>query len=310
MNVGEALRPAVFHRHVTEKWVFSPPAVRNRARIERKSPEKMMSTATPPRIKGVFSCEDTGYVGFGGTKRKIGRNFHVYAEEQDDGRILVQSLNSGMAPSGPQEIMSREELLSKFLPEPELYLNQVLPLMEKVESHVERGDRHRAKGESYSAEFEYRSALDLAEDHVRAVFGLGLVYLDRGDAASGAQVFKRLVGLRAAFEARHKHLFNEFGIKLRKCGLFAEALEYYSRAREFSGDDENLTYNIGRAWFEKGDPARARKLLLQALEMRPDFPECREFLAVVEHTLSPRPGARVRHRSETGREDARRSGGQ
>jgi len=70
-------------------------------------------------------------------------------------------------------------------------------------------------------------------------------------------IFGELVTMDGAFENRHKHLFNEFGINLRKSSLFEEAVRYYSRALEINGDlfgeDENLYYNLARAYYEKGE---------------------------------------------------------
>lgn len=247
------------------------------------------------RIRGVFSTEEGITLGFGGTKRRTKQNFFVYVEEDAEGRIAVQGLNKNLLPSGPKTTIDREELLAKYLPEPAMWLNEVRPRLARLETHVKNGDQHRANGANYSAEFEYQGALELDEEHVRATFGLGLVYLERRDAANAVKVFKRLVKLKGAFEAGHRHLFNEFGIQLRKARLFGEALKYYARALEFSKDDEHLFYNMGRALFEKNDPVKAKKFLDKALRLNPDFPECREFLRVVEYVLHPRAGLRVRH---------------
>ena len=58
--------------------------------------------------------------------------------------------------------------------------------------------------------------------NVRANFGIGLCYIDRGEREKATEVFERLVKLDAAFEDEHKHLFNEFGISLRKAGMASE----------------------------------------------------------------------------------------
>lgn len=257
-----------------------------------------MNNGNGERIRGVFSAEEDIVLGFGGTKRRTKQNFYVYVVEDGQGRIEVQGLNKNLLPSGPKKSISREELLAKYLPEPGVWLNEVRPRLQDLEGHVKKGDEHRAKGANYSAEFEYQNALGLDEEHVRATFGLGLVYLERRDSANAVKVFKRLVKLKGAFESEHKHLFNEFGIQLRKSQLFAEALKYYARAMEFSKDDEHLYYNMGRALFEKNDPAKAKRFLDKALRINPDFEECREFLRVVEYVLNPRPGMRVRKGGE------------
>jgi hypothetical protein len=61
------------------------------------------------------------------------------------------------------------------------------------------------------------------------------------------------VGLEAAFAPEHKHLFNEFGISLRKSRMVDQSIEYSTRALALTSTDENLHYNVARAYFEKGD---------------------------------------------------------
>ena len=171
------------------------------------------------RFKGAFSSQVEAVVGFGATKRKLKQTINVYAEEQGDGTFRVRVLNKHCVPSGKTRIISRDELLREFLPEPDLYLNKVVPMLREVGRTVDMADDHRAQGALMSAEFEYKNALRVDEEHIRATFGLGLTYLDRGELDSAHLVFRRILSLDAAFGPEHKHLFNEFGIKMRKNGM-------------------------------------------------------------------------------------------
>ena len=232
-----------------------------------------------PRIHGVFSCEREVTVEGGGEARTRTATFYVFASE-DEGGLNVQGLNRHYIPAGQKTPMSREEFLAEFLPEPELWLNKVGPQMAELEATVNRAEDMRRGGELYSAEFEFRQALTLDEEHVRATFGLGLTYLAQRDEQKAGKVFERLVGMDAAFETQHKHLFNEFGIALRKSGLHDQALAYYGRADTLSQTkDDHLLYNIARTLYEKGEAEEAATRLRQALALNPDFPECRQFLA-------------------------------
>ena len=234
------------------------------------------------RIKGIFSSEGSLYVGFGSTKQRVKKNYYIFAEEDEDGAIRYQALGDNMVPTGPKKPIRREELLKEYLPEPQLYLNQVLPQLKRAEDAADRGDEQRAQGRTYSAEFEYKEALRIQEDHVRSTFGLGLVYLDRGDREAAVNVFKRLVGIRAAFEPEHKHLFNEFGMKLRKSGLLPQALKYYGRAYRLSRNDDHLLFNMARVLYEKGKPRQARTFLKKSLSINAGMEESRRFLEFLE----------------------------
>jgi len=234
------------------------------------------------RIKGVFSTESSQYLGFGETKKRVSQQIFVYAEEQTDGRVVIQRLNRAFMPGGPKKRISREDLLKKYVPEPAMYLNKVVPIMRRVEDAVEKGDQHRERQEYFSAEFEYKNALRVDEDHIRATFGLGLTYMDRNEKDSAEMVFRKLVSMDAAFEPEHKHIFNEFGIRMRKLKMYKQAMKYYARAYHLCKDDEHLIYNMARTLHEKGRPSTARRFLARALAMNPDFTECKRFQEYLE----------------------------
>lgn len=235
------------------------------------------------RMRGVFSTESSHYLGFGGSRRRVSQQIFVLADEQRDGTFSIQRLNRNFLPSGPKKVVNREELLKSYLPEPSIYMNKVVPIMRRMEETVERGDRHRERTELFSAEFEYQSALGLDEDHVRSTFGLGLTYLERNEVENAERVFRKLVRLEAAFEVEHKHLFNEFGIQMRKRGMYSQAMRYYARAYQLSKDDEHLIYNMARTLYEKGSLRISRRFLEKALRMQPDFEECRQFLEYLDN---------------------------
>ncbi len=234
------------------------------------------------RFKGAFSTQSQSAIGFGSTKRKVKLNIYVYAEEQPDGTFVLRSLNKHYIPTGRSVVVTREQLLAEYLPEPDLYMNKVVPMMRQVRQTVDAGDEHRVQGELMSAEFEYKSALRVDEEHIRATFGLGLTYLDRGEVENANLVCRRIITLEAAFSAEHKHLFNEFGIKMRKNRMYAQALRYYFKAFRLTRDDEHLLYNIARTYYEKDKLKLAKKFCDMALALDPAFEEGLALTRVIE----------------------------
>ena len=241
-----------------------------------------LSDNTMKKIRGVFSTEVQSVVGHGATKKKTSRQIMYFAEELSEGNVTLRVLNENFVPSGEGREIPREELLTKFLPEPEVYIARTVPAMQELEKRVKKGDRHRQQKELFTAEFEFKQALRIDEDHVRATFGLGLTFLDRGEASKAGVVFKKLVKMDAAFEEKHKHLLNEFGIKLRKNLLYEEALEYYSKAYTVCRTDEHLLYNMARAFYEKRETGKAKHYLSKALELKRDFAEANEFMDILD----------------------------
>lgn len=229
-------------------------------------------------ISGVFSSQEVKKVGTGTTTRKTIQKTLWFCTEQPDGQIEVQPLNTNYVPSGPKRRLSLEQFLSMFSPEPEVYMTSVFPKMRELNKTIARADRHRANGESFSAEMEYGNALKVDEENVRANFGLGLTYLTRGENDKADNIFGRLVKLEAVFEEEHKHLFNEFGINLRKSGMLDQAASYYGRALELSQNDANLFYNMARVYLEKKDIPQAVNHLVRSLDLNPRLEPAIKFL--------------------------------
>nr|WP_321256144.1 tetratricopeptide repeat protein [uncultured Pseudodesulfovibrio sp.] len=229
------------------------------------------------KIKGIFSTQTVAKVGTGTTQRKTIQKTYWDVEEQDETIISVQPLNRNYVPSGPKRQIERDDFLTKFNPEPEFYVSTVYPAIKEMDGAIVRGEKHRERGAAYSAEFEYQQAMSIDEENVRANFGLGLTYLDRGDQVKANDIFERLVGLEAAFEAEHKHLFNDFGINMRKNKMYDQALQYYLRAEELVKNDEHLFHNIARCYFEKGNVDECKKYLIKSLAVNPNLEASKQF---------------------------------
>ena len=223
------------------------------------------------RISGIFSCKTTLTVGFGTTKHTALSETFWFVKETPKGTFLVQSLDMDFKRQGEPFEISRHKLFEDYHLEPDLsyrLLSQPLLI----------GDHYRATEKHARAEQEYQKIKRIDEDNIRANFGLGLLYLSMDKQDKATYIFNRLVGLEEAFEPQHKHLFNEFGISLRKKGLFDEALKYYFRARELSEDDDHLLLNIARVYYEQNRLPEAETAAREALALNPDLAEARRLL--------------------------------
>jgi tetratricopeptide (TPR) repeat protein len=243
-------------------------------------PENTTDALQP--VKGVFATQTVATVGFGATKRRIKQTSYIYVEYDGEGGVVCQALNEQFIATGKKRVISRGDLFRKFVPAPDIYLDKFLPAKQALEQAVDTADRCRLGGQLFSAEFEYKNALRMDENHIRASFGLGLTYLEHGDAANASIVFRKLATLKGGLAPEFKHLFNEFGIQLRKNHMYAEAVRHYAKAIQLGSDDENLFCNLARALYEKGNVQAARRFLDKALAARPDFAVARKFKAFIE----------------------------
>jgi len=223
------------------------------------------------RISGIFSRKTTIKVGTGTTQSTTTSETFWFIKETPEGSFLIQGLDMDFKRQGTPTEISRTVLFEDYHLEPDLsyrLLSQPLLL----------GDHYRATAKPARAEQEYLKINRIDEDNIRANFGLGLLYLDMNKREQATYIFNKLVGLEETFEPQHKHLFNAFGISLRKKGLFDEALKYYFRARQLSDDDDHLLLNIARVYYEQGKLPEAEAAARAALAINPDLTEARRLL--------------------------------
>jgi len=233
--------------------------------------------ATDLGLECVCSRRSTVKVGTGTTLKKEDSTLYYYAKQIDDDLLAVQSLNSHWAPAGPAQEVTMSELITQYQPEVDMFLKQVKPVMQKIAKAVAKGDRHRNNGEPFSAALEYNNALGLDEKNVRALFGLGLTYLQYNQHDKAKVVFEELIELDGFASAEFKHLFNQFGIELRKQDMTEQACRYYSRAIEVCKTDENLYFNLARAYFHGGLFSEAETTLEMCLFLNPAHEEAQKF---------------------------------
>ncbi|QJB55597.1 hypothetical protein [Pseudodesulfovibrio sp. zrk46] len=237
----------------------------------------MNKITTDGLIEGVFSIERMAKIGTGTTARRVKQTATYYARQVDEDIVQLQGLNNKNVPFGEVVDITKEELLSDYLPMPQLY-NEVIGNLRKVQKSVARGDKFRKRGENFTAEYEYANALNLDEQNVRANFGIGLCLLARDEKEKAQKVFDRIIKIESAFEDEHKHLFNEYGIALRKKKLLGQAVDYYKRALELTQEDENLWYNLARAQFEREEWAKCSEALNKCLALKSDHVEGKKML--------------------------------
>ncbi len=246
------------------------------------------STSSPghEQLSGVFSMETENKIGAGATRRKVKTTTYYFVESIEDGVVHYRTLNGFFVPTGNCQKMPAEAFVAHYKPEPEVYEQKTLPALKQVAKLLAKAERLRSQGQPFSAEVEFKKVLGLDESNVRGIYGLGLTFLDQGKTEDAGGLLKNLVRLDDAFKADNKHMFNEFGIKLRKSKMYDQALAYYASAYKHARNDENLCYNIARTLYDKGDMEKAAIYVKKALEIRPDFPEAAKMLAAIERLLA------------------------
>lgn len=239
-------------------------------------------------VRCVFSSMELMRVGTGTTTKKHASKLYWFVEEIKGRRFAIRQINVRHLPVGNEKIIELDELMSKYLPEVEFFEEKTIPAMELLEEYLDDGEEDRAEGRLYSAESHFNKALVMDERNVRALFNLGLIYLEQKDVDKAKDMMGDLLNVKSAFDGKNQHLFNEFGISLRKSGLFDEAVRYYTRALEFVKMDENLYYNLARANYERSNWEECVEAIYKVFELNPQLEACHELIGIIR-TLVNRP---------------------
>ncbi|MEE8483940.1 MAG: tetratricopeptide repeat protein, partial [Nitrospinota bacterium] len=141
------------------------------------------------------------------------------------------------------------------------------------------GEEHLEKGEFKEAEDKFKRALAFDEENVKAKFGLGKTHLEQGKTDEAMEIFNELSQIDSLFEEENKHVFNEFGIELRKLEKYDLAIANYEKAITIDALDEALYYNLARAYDKKDLLGKAIEKLKEALKIEKDFPEAQTYLS-------------------------------
>jgi len=259
--------------------------------------------AEADRINGYYSEQVKISLGTGATKRQTtGENIFL-AKERPDGTVEMSLLNMSGEPTNIREVVEMEEFLRRCKPKKDYLLPSKklddghLRKKAEADKRASRGNLHLKRKEYNSAEFEYDSALKIDEENVRAHYGLGKMYLEKGEREKAREIFRQLSQIEALFEEDNKHIFNDFGIDLRQNEMYDEAIANYGKALEISSHDPILHFNLARAYIGKEMWTEALAYLEKALVLKNDFPEAEKLLKMVAAKTSVPNAAMSRART-------------
>jgi len=239
------------------------------------------------KTMGVYSTMEEVELEEGDAKGETLDKFYWFVKETEDGRYEVQRINKNHVPAGPKTVIGRADLVDKYDPEPKYYRNITLPILQKIETAVKLGEKHRDLGNLDRAEEDFLRALSLDEQNAKANLGLGDVYAGKGEEDKVQEILERLLKMDEVFEANQRIELNRFGMSLRKSKMFDKALKLFFKALEIKSDDEHLQFNLARVFYEKGDTGKCRKHLLEAKRINPAFAEAGKFLKYLEKHPAP-----------------------
>jgi tetratricopeptide (TPR) repeat protein len=236
------------------------------------------------KIQGIFFEESTITLGTGNTQKNQKMKNYCQAEQIDSEKVKLSFLGNEGKPTGIVIEIAYDEFLKRYTFDP----NYRVKTKDEAEHdrHVAVAEKQRARGEVFSAELEYTKALKIDPESIRANFGIGTLYMEMGDTTKAKEVFRKLSEVEAIFEEDNKHIFNEFGIELRKANMLEEALANYQKAITISPQDEHLYFNIARIHYDIKEWNNALVWLKKALEINSHFRDARSFQMLISKEMA------------------------
>lgn len=140
---------------------------------------------------------------------------------------------------------------------------------QKAEAHRNLGSAYLENGRHNMAIAEFKAALKLTPDDYDLMYDLGIVYLLWGNPEEAIPYFENVLAMRPNYAAAINSLGNAYlGVK-----DYDRAISYYEQINDemLYGTPYMPMTNMGLAYFQKGDYAKAEECYKKALKMQPDY---------------------------------------
>lgn len=122
---------------------------------------------------------------------------------------------------------------------------------------------------------------ELSNDDQRTV-KLMISLVERGESSA----LHDMVGVHDKLGSLVLSFYNDSGIDFRKSGNIEKAIIEYKKAITVSPNDENLYYNLARAYIDCGQKKNAEASISQALQINPDFREGMDLFKYIKKQAS------------------------
>ena len=168
------------------------------------------------------------------------------------------------------------ERLAKALPFP-----GVSDASEFRRNYLSYGSVFFQRGYFDQAEESFRLALSANAASAEALYGLGSVYLKKGNAVEARHSFERTTKLKPTYPDTLPNAWNNLGLLATQEGRTAEAIPYFQEALRLSPDHLIALDNLGNAYRQQRQWDEARKVLERAVAVGPKDPEANYSLGMV-----------------------------
>lgn len=223
----------------------------------------------PENTRLVYVQRTVMTLGTGGTSRNATSENYYEAFPLEDGTFKLILLDLNDQHSVLSEIVKPEELKGEYELVPDYFEEKQSTKKKMIAKKLANGQEHLKQEEYYSAEFEFDGVINMDERNLEAHVAKGESLLAQGDVDGARDTLEKVSGFDELYDKSNKHIFNNFGMTLRKGGFYDKAVESYAKALRMDPTDENLFFNLSRVSYEKKDNKKALLFLKKCLELNP-----------------------------------------
>lgn len=140
-------------------------------------------------------------------------------------------------------------------------------------------------GQLDEAAHAWRQAIQGDPNFAEAYVGLGVIFLQRGDAVGAEAEFQMALGKNP----NHINALANLGALAVQRGQYDIAVSYYRRAVGREPEDASLWVDLAICYTGAGDLPEARSAVLNALAFDPDSHEAQALLKRIERQMAASP---------------------
>jgi len=216
---------------------------------------------------------------------QVERVTEIERQQIEDAREMVATGNFDDAIEAFEEIISEQNMAQKY---------------------YDMGCRCLVRLKYGQAIIAFKKAIKLNDLFAEAYKGLADAYKGKGDLDEFKRYLQKAAEIHAQFNRMEEtkelfieilkydpntpNPFNSLGVKLRKSGDLAGALHAYHQALALTPQDENIHFNMSKAYYFMGNTDRARECIEKALDSSPGFEEGRKLYRKLTGREYPRTG--------------------
>jgi CheY-like chemotaxis protein len=170
---------------------------------------------------------------------------------------------------------------------------EILSMQDEAQKYYDMGCDYLVREQYGKAIISFNKALKINELFAEAYKGLADAYKGKGDEARYKENLQKAADIFARFDRMEEaksifieilkiddqapNPYNTLGVKLRRKGDYPGAVHNYLRAIELNPEDENVHFNLSKAYFYMHEKKKSEKSLATALSINDDFPEAVRF---------------------------------